>query len=97
MIEKIEQHILNHIDHMVESGTEDQLFAGGYLRGHITLSVALLEQQRKVAAEDLQFQVEQSLSEAIEAGELSPPDQVLVMALWQNLFQQALSEVRPEK
>lgn len=95
MIEKIEQHILNNIDHMVESATEDHLFAGGYLRGHITLSVALLEQQRKVAAEDLQFQVEQSLNHAIEAGELSAADQVLVLSLWQNLFQQAISEQSP--
>ncbi|MBT0726719.1 YfcL family protein [Rosenbergiella australiborealis] len=90
MITDIEQHILDSIDKTVEHGSEDELFAGGYLRGHLTLAVAELEQIQDAEPQALKLQVEQSLSQAIKAGELSPPDQTLVTQLWEDLYQQAV-------
>lgn len=89
MITSLETHILTSIDQRVDSASEDELFAGGYLRGHLTLAVAELEQFPKATAEQLHQQVEQSLTHAIRAGELSPPDQVLVRQMWDQLYQQA--------
>ena len=44
MIAEFESRILALIDDMVEHGSDDELFAGGYLRGHLTISVASLEE-----------------------------------------------------
>ncbi|MDN6652128.1 MAG: YfcL family protein, partial [Enterobacterales bacterium] len=43
MIADFETRILALIDDMVEHASDDELFAGGYLRGHLTLAVAELE------------------------------------------------------
>lgn len=83
---EIEAHILAMIDDMVESASDDQLFAGGYLRGHLTQSVAELEQQGESSPQALKQKVEQSLQAAISQQELSPPDQVLVLSLWEELY-----------
>lgn len=91
MIIEIETKILTMIDDMVEDATDDQLFAGGYIRGHLTQSVAELEQQGKTSAAALKQQVEESLQQAIRQQELSPPDQVLVLDLWQELYLKASS------
>lgn len=90
MITVIENHILESIDHTVDTATDDELFAGGYLRGHLTLAVAELEQQQATDPELLRLHVEESLAQAIQAGELSPPDQVLVSQMWADLYQRAM-------
>jgi len=89
MIEEFEARILGLIDDMVEHASDDELFAGGYLRGHLTLAVAEIEQAGEHTPEALQTQVQISLDKAIKAGELSPRDQVLVMSMWDRLFLQA--------
>ncbi|MTD28744.1 YfcL family protein [Erwinia sorbitola] len=89
MIDEFEARILGLIDDMVEHASDDELFAGGYLRGHLTLAVAEIEQAGEHTPEALQIQVQKSLDKAIKAGELSPRDQVLVMGMWDKLFQQA--------
>ena len=43
MIAEFESRILALIDNMVDHASDDELFAGGYLRGHLTLAVAELE------------------------------------------------------
>jgi hypothetical protein len=91
MIDEFEARILGLIDDMVEHASDDELFAGGYLRGHLTLAVAEIEQAGIHTQEALQVQVQHSLDKAITAGELSPRDQVLVMGMWDKLFQQAQS------
>lgn len=91
MIIEIETKILTMIDDMVEDATDDQLFAGGYIRGHLTQSVAELELEGKTSAAALKQQVEESLQQAIRQQELSPPDQVLVLDLWQELYLKASS------
>ena len=45
MIHDYEQKLLQLIDDNIDSATDDELFAGGYLRGHISLAVADCEQQ----------------------------------------------------
>ena len=40
MIIEFEEKLLEVIDARIENASDDELFAGGYLRGHISLSVA---------------------------------------------------------
>lgn len=89
MMMQFEQRVLALIDEMVEHGTDDELFAGGYLRGHLTLAVADAEADGVSSLSELAQRVNASLDAAIAKGELSPPDQVLVRNLWQQLYQQA--------
>lgn len=89
MMTQFEQRVLALIDEMVEHGTDDELFAGGYLRGHLTLAVADAEADGESSLSELAQRVNASLDAAIAKGELSPPDQVLVRNLWQQLYQQA--------
>jgi len=99
MIAEFETRILALIDDMVDHASDDELFASGYLRGHLTLAVAEVEQQNEHTPEALQVHehtpealqvhVQNSLQNAIAAGELSPRDQALVIGMWDNLFLQA--------
>ncbi|UYA61247.1 YfcL family protein [Pectobacterium colocasium] len=89
MIAEFETRILALIDDMVEHASDDELFAGGYLRGHLTVSVAEAEEHGEQTLEALHARVSDSINNAIKNGELSPPDQVLVNGMWERLFQQA--------
>ncbi|CBJ47012.1 YfcL family protein [Erwinia amylovora] len=89
MIDEFEARILGLIDDMVDHASDDELFAGGYLRGHLTLAVAELELTGEHTPEALQIQVQRSLQNAIQAGEMSPRDQALVIGMWDNLFLKA--------
>ncbi|UDJ83993.1 YfcL family protein [Kosakonia oryzae] len=91
MIAEFESRILALIDNMVDHASDDELFAGGYLRGHLTLAVAELEGDDNHSPENLYQKVTSSVETAIQAGELSPRDQALVMGMWENLYQQAKS------
>lgn len=71
MIAEFEARILALIDDMVEHASDDELFAGGYLRGHLTLAVAESEEHAEHSAEQLKVRVQSSLDKAIKAGELS--------------------------
>lgn len=71
MIAEFETRILAQIDDMVEHASDDDLFAGGYLRGHLTLAVAEAEEHGEHSAEQLHARVQTSLEKAIKAGELS--------------------------
>lgn len=85
MLSEYETYLLDRIDSRVEHATDDELFAGGYLQGHITLAVAELEQENNMQLEALRVRVEESIQKAIKAGELSPPDQALVLSTWHDL------------
>lgn len=89
MIVEFETRVLALIDGMVEHASDDELFASGYLRGHLTLAIAELESGGDHSAGAVYAAVIRSLEAAIHAGELSPWDQSLVMAMWDNLYQQA--------
>lgn len=92
MIAEFEARILTLIDDMVESASDDELFASGYLRGHLTVAVADAEEQGEHSAEGLKALVQQGLDKAIQAGELSPRDQVLVLDMWETLYQASLPQ-----
>ena len=89
MIAEFEARILALIDEMVEHASDDELFASGYLRGHLTLAVAELEEGDDHSAQAVSHNVTRSLEKAIQAGELSPRDQALVLGMWETLFQKA--------
>ncbi|EKS1845766.1 YfcL family protein [Cronobacter muytjensii] len=89
MIAEFEARILALIDEMVEHASDDELFASGYLRGHLTLAVAALEHGDDHSPQAVYTKVTNSLETAIHAGELSPRDQALVLGMWDNLYQQA--------
>jgi hypothetical protein len=71
MIAEFESRILALIDDMVEHASDDELFASGYLRGHLTLAVAELEAGDDHSADAVHDEVTRSLEKAIQAGELS--------------------------
>ena len=85
MLSEYETYLLDKIDSRVEHATDDELFAGGYLQGHITLAIAELEQENNKQLSALKSRVEESIQKAIKAGELSPPDQILVLSTWHDL------------
>ncbi|QZN94472.1 YfcL family protein [Symbiopectobacterium purcellii] len=89
MIAECEARILALIDDMLEHASDDELFAGGYLRGHLTLAVAEAEEQGDTTVQALYQRVCDSVQQAIKNGELSPPDQILVNGMWDDLFQRA--------
>ena len=76
MIHDYEQKLLQLIDDNIDSATDDELFAGGYLRGHISLAVADCELQGITDIAQMQQKVKQSLLDA--KSELSPSDWLLV-------------------
>ncbi|MFQ2060105.1 YfcL family protein [Aeromonas veronii] len=88
-IHDFEHKLLGLIDSMVATATDDELFAGGYLRGHISLAVARAELESKTLVRDVKSYVLRSLNEAILQGELSEEDEKLVQAMWSRLQQDA--------
>lgn len=60
MIAEFESRILALIDNMVDHASDDELFAGGYLRGHLTLAVAELEGEGEHSAEAIHSKVSHS-------------------------------------
>lgn len=88
-IHDFEHKLLGLIDSMVATATDDELFAGGYLRGHISLAVARAELEGKTLVRDVKSYVLRSLNEAILQSELSEEDEKLVQAMWSRLQQDA--------
>lgn len=89
MLAELETRILTQIDNNVDDASQDELFAGGYLRGHLTLAIAELETENKNNIDALSERVEASIDKAIKAGELSPPDQRLILNTWRMLLENA--------
>lgn len=88
MIHQYEDKLLTLIDQMVETASDDELFAGGYLRGHISLSAANCELEGATSIEAMNAKVEASMAEA--QSELNPADQLIVKEMWQQLQMQAI-------
>ncbi|HHC6694035.1 YfcL family protein [Vibrio parahaemolyticus] len=87
MIIEFEEKLLELIDARIENASDDELFAGGYLRGHISLSAASCEEDGINDVEELKSRIASSLEEA--RAELTPADRVIVSDLWQELQSQA--------
>ncbi|UJF20170.1 YfcL family protein [Vibrio sp. SS-MA-C1-2] len=82
-IQDYEEKLMDMMDAMVETSTEDQLFANGYLRGHISLAAASCELEN---IEDLDI-FKQQVLESVTANqnELTPADFALVVNCWNEL------------
>ncbi|EJC7101022.1 YfcL family protein [Vibrio parahaemolyticus] len=87
MIIEFEEKLLELIDARIENASDDELFAGGYLRGHISLSAASCEEDGINDVEELKSRIANSLEEA--RAELTLADRVIVSDLWQELQSQA--------
>lgn len=77
-------------DQLVPVATDDELFAAGYLRGHVDLAVGTLQlTEQPFSLATLLQQVNNSLEQAIAQGELNATDELLVQDIWQRLQQAA--------
>ncbi|PSJ47038.1 YfcL family protein [Zobellella taiwanensis] len=90
---EFERLLLAEIDDQVAEASDDQLFAGGYLRGHITLAVAQSEIAGRTHVRDVKARVKTSLNQAILSGELNDDDQKLVFAYWNQLLARAEADL----
>ncbi|MDR9825974.1 YfcL family protein [Vibrio sp. FNV 38] len=87
MIIEFEEKLLSLIDQRIATASDDELFAGGYLRGHISLSAADCEEQGINDIDTLKVLIEQSLEKA--KAELAPADRIIVHDLWKELVDQS--------
>jgi hypothetical protein len=83
MIIEYEEKLLETIDSRITQASDDELFAGGYLRGHISLSAASCEEDGVVDIGEFKTRIQSSLDAA--KSELSPADRVIVHDLWTEL------------
>ncbi|MEI8706167.1 YfcL family protein [Pseudoalteromonas sp. B62] len=75
-----------YFDDLVIKATDDELFAGGYLRGHYDLAVGYAEVEKlTISIDELNETVEQSLVKAYRNGELNQEDKTLVARLWDEV------------
>ncbi|MGR5220179.1 YfcL family protein [Vibrio parahaemolyticus] len=83
MIIEYEEKLLETIDSRIQEASDDELFAGGYLRGHISLSAASCEEEGVVDLLVFKTRIQDSLDAA--KSELSPADRLIVNDLWTEL------------
>ncbi|MGR5176221.1 YfcL family protein [Vibrio hangzhouensis] len=83
MIIEYEEKLLETIDSRIQEASDDELFAGGYLRGHISLSAASCEEEGVVDLSVFKTRIQDSLDAA--KSELSPADRLIVNDLWTEL------------
>jgi hypothetical protein len=86
MIIEFEEKLLALIDARIDVASDDELFAGGYLRGHISLSAASCEEDGIDDVIELKRRIIVSLENA--RSELSPADRMVVQAVWDELHSQ---------
>lgn len=84
---KFYQGIEQHIEGILEHGNDDELFASGYLSGHLSVVLARCEEQAVNTKQGFIDAMDQSLAHAYQAKELTPPDQALVEQMWSRLQQ----------
>jgi len=82
-----EQIVEQFVADILENGSDDRLFASGYLQGHLDLIL-----QGCIDVNDnfdgFMSKMVASLDNAYSKNELSPPDKVLVEACWDDLQKQ---------
>ena len=73
-------------DGAVATACDDELFAQGYLRGHVDLAVGRLQlDEQPFSVEQIVQAVDASLHSAIVGGELNDADAALVQQIWRQL------------
>ncbi|TMP39015.1 YfcL family protein [Pseudoalteromonas rubra] len=75
-------------DELVDRANDDELFAGGYLRGHFDLAVGYAQvEELTLSVDELNAKVEASLVKAYRDGELNEEDKHHVVTIWERLKQ----------
>ncbi|WP_350655115.1 YfcL family protein [Pseudoalteromonas sp. D48-MNA-CIBAN-0056] len=75
-----------YFDDLVVKATDDELFAGGYLRGHFDLAVGYAQvEELNLEITELNDTVEKSLVKAYRNGELNEDDKALVVRIWDEV------------
>ncbi|WIH27814.1 YfcL family protein [Photobacterium damselae] len=83
-IQELEEKLLQYIDDSIDTATDDELFAGGYLRGHISLAAAECEAS---GINDLEVMKAKIIADIDKArSELSPQDFMYVQEYITWLF-----------
>ncbi|NOU49696.1 YfcL family protein [Pseudoalteromonas sp. JBTF-M23] len=73
-------------DNLVDRASDDELFAGGYLRGHFDLAVGYAQVAgEEVSVEQLNEEIEKSLVKAYRNGELTEEDKTHVVDIWEQV------------
>lgn len=86
-IEVLSEHAQSLFDDYVVSGTDDQLFASGYLRGHVDLVLGqVMLESNDADINDVISLIEKSVNKAISAGELNQSDVVIVNDVLNSLI-----------
>ncbi|ASD69063.1 YfcL family protein [Pseudoalteromonas piscicida] len=81
-VEKAQQFF----DELVDRASDDELFAGGYLRGHFDLAVGYAQvEEADLSIEELNAKVESSLVKAYRNGELNDDDKAHVVSIWEQV------------
>ncbi|KJY89615.1 YfcL family protein [Pseudoalteromonas piscicida] len=81
-VEKAQQFF----DELVDRASDDELFAGGYLRGHFDLAVGYAQvEEADLSIDELNAKVEISLVKAYRNGELNDDDKAHVVSIWEQV------------
>ncbi|MCG9714101.1 YfcL family protein [Shewanella insulae] len=83
MLEQYEQALDEWIATKVADGDDDQLFASGYLQGHVAVVLSELELETLQDSEALEAKMQACLETA--KSELEPADLALVVDAWSEL------------
>ncbi|HIF9232330.1 TPA: YfcL family protein [Photobacterium damselae] len=83
-IQEFEEKLLQYIDDSIDTVTDDELFAGGYLRGHISLAAAECEASGINDIEVMKTKIIADIDKA--RSELSPLDFMYVQEYITRLF-----------
>jgi hypothetical protein len=76
----------NYFDNSVAHLSDDELFASGYLRGHVDLAIGQLQLTEQLfSAAEIVTAVDASLAAAVAQGELNATDELLVRTIWQQV------------
>ena len=74
-LEQLSDKAQEFLDQFVVSGTDDELFASGYLRGHVDLIIgSALVNQETLTLEQIVEKIVGSIDQAIKNGELEQND-----------------------
>lgn len=73
-------------DDLVDQASDDELFAGGYLRGHFDLAVGYAQVEGELLSpSELNENIEKSLVKAYRNGELTDEDKTHVVSIWERV------------
>lgn len=81
-LELLSEQAQAFLDQFIASGSDDELFASGYLRGHIDLIIGTaIVNQQTVNVEEIIDGVAASIDKAIKSGELEQKDIEIVNSI----------------